>query len=142
MTRKVVFDTSCLISAAIRPDSIPDQAVTLALKTCQLCSSVDALEELQEVLQRRRFDTYVGLDSRIAFLQAIRSHSQVFTPTDSILNEVKGQCRDANDDFILALALAAQADIIVSSDHDLLALHPWNGIPILTPAQFVAQFSV
>jgi hypothetical protein len=49
-------------------------------------------------------------------------------------------CRDKKDNFILALALVAQADAIVRSDHDLLALHPWNGIPILTPAQFVAQF--
>src|SRR5580658_607789 len=119
MTRKVVFDTSCLISAAIRPFSIPDQAVTLALRTCQLCSSVDALEELQEVVQRRRFDSYVSLDSRIAFLETIRSRSQMFTPTEQILNEVKGACRDAADDFVFGLALAAQADTIISGDQDL-----------------------
>ncbi len=142
MTRKVVFDTSCLVSAALRPSSIPDQAVTLALRACQLCSSVEALEELQKVLQRRRFDSYVGYDSRIAFFETISSHVQMFPLTEPILNEVKGCCRDAGDDFILALALSAQADVIVSSDHDLLILHPWRGIPIVTPAQFVSQFSV
>ncbi len=142
MTGKVVFDTSSLVSAAIRPLSIPDQAVTLALRICQLCSSANALEELQEVLQRQRFDSYVDLNSRIAFLETIRSHVQMFMLTDSILNEVKGHCRDASDSFILALALTAEADVIVSSDHDLLVLHPWRGIPILNPAQFLAQFSV
>lgn len=66
----------------------------------------------------------------------------MFTLTNSILSEVKGSCRDANDDHILALALVAQADVIVSSDHDLLVLHPWRGIPILMPAQFLTEFSV
>jgi predicted nucleic acid-binding protein len=65
----------------------------------------------------------------------------MFTLTDSILSEVKGFCRDPNDDHILALALVAQADVIVSSDHDLLVLHPWRGFPILTASQFLAQFS-
>ena len=32
--------------------------------------------------------------------------------------------------------------LIISSDQDLLVLNPWRGIPILTPAQFVAQFSI
>jgi putative PIN family toxin of toxin-antitoxin system len=142
MTVRVVFDTSCLISAALRPFSIPDQAVTLALSTCQLCSSIDALEELRKVLQRRRFDSYVDHDSRTAFFETIRSHAQMFTLTESILNEVEGCCRDANDNFILALALYAQAGVIVSGDHDLLVLNPWRGIPIMKPAQFLEQFSI
>ncbi|MGO9436084.1 MAG: putative toxin-antitoxin system toxin component, PIN family [Terracidiphilus sp.] len=142
MTRKVVFDTSCLVSAALRPSSIPDQALTLALKTCQLCASVDGLEELNEVLQRRRFDSYVDLDSRLALLGTVRTHARIFTVTESTLNGVKGSCRDASDDFILALASSAEGDIIVSSDRDLLVLHPWRGIAIMTPAQFVEQFAV
>jgi len=142
MISKVIVDASCLISAAIRPSSIPDQAVTLALRTCQFCSSTSALDELQQVLQRRRFDAYVDFDSRMFFLETIRSHSQMFTLTDSILSEVKGFCRDASDDHILALALVAQADVIVSGDHDLLVMHPWRGIAILTPAQFLAEFGV
>jgi predicted nucleic acid-binding protein len=40
------------------------------------------------------------------------------------------------------LALTAQADVIISSDQDLLALDPWRGIPILTPAQFLSQFTI
>jgi hypothetical protein len=34
------------------------------------------------------------------------------------------------------------ADPIVSSGNGLLVLHPWRGIPILTPAQFLTQFAV
>lgn len=49
-------------------------------------------------------------------------------------------CRDAKDNKYLELALAAQADTIVSSDHDLVVLDPWRGIRILTPADYVARF--
>ncbi len=44
-------------------------------------------------------------------------------------------CRDKDDDAVLALAIAAQADIVISGDDDLLCLHPFEGIPVLTPAQ-------
>jgi putative PIN family toxin of toxin-antitoxin system len=142
MTRRVVFDTSSLVSASLRPSSIPDRAITLALTKFQLCSSIGALDELQDVLTRRRFDSYVGLDSRIAFSETIRSHAQIFTPAKSVLDEVKGCCRDDSDDFVLAVAFSAQADTIVSCDQDLLVLNPWRGVAILTPAQFLAKSGV
>ncbi|MBK7004702.1 MAG: putative toxin-antitoxin system toxin component, PIN family [Burkholderiales bacterium] len=44
-------------------------------------------------------------------------------------------CRDKDDDAVLALALAAQADMIVSGDDDLLSINLFEGIPILSPAQ-------
>ena len=47
-------------------------------------------------------------------------------------------CRDAKDNRYLELALAAGADVIVSSDDDLLILEPWRGIRILRPAEFLA----
>ena len=139
MKCRVVFDTSSLVSASLRPSSIPDRALTLALKSCQLCSCADSLAQREEVLQRPRFDAYVGRDTRLAFYVTIRTHSQIFALTGAVLNQVEGQCRDGTDDFILALALATQAEVIVTSDKDLLVLHPWHGIAILKPAQFLAQ---
>ncbi|MDR3741572.1 MAG: putative toxin-antitoxin system toxin component, PIN family [Terracidiphilus sp.] len=141
MTGKVVIDTSTLVSAAIRPDSVPDRALTLALKEGALCASAGVLEELQSVLGRSRFDAYVDLDSRLALMETIRSNAQFFVIPPLILEEVQGSCRDPRDDHILALSLAAEAEIIVSSDHDLLVLKPWRGIPILTPAQFLTRYS-
>jgi predicted nucleic acid-binding protein len=44
-------------------------------------------------------------------------------------------CRDPDDDAVLALGIAAQADMIVSGDDDLLSLGNFEGIPILSPAQ-------
>lgn len=52
---------------------------------------------------------------------------------------VEPPCRDPKDDVFLTLALIGDADFMIASDHDLLVLSPWNGIPILTPAQFLAD---
>ena len=43
--------------------------------------------------------------------------------------------RDPDDDAVIATALAAQAEVIVSGCHDLLVLHPYKEIQILDPAQ-------
>jgi predicted nucleic acid-binding protein len=45
-------------------------------------------------------------------------------------------CRDPKDDKFLALALAAKADVLVSSDVNLLEMHPFREIPILRLADF------
>jgi predicted nucleic acid-binding protein len=37
----------------------------------------------------------------------------------------------------LEVAVAGKADVIVSGDKDLLALHPFAGIPILPPGDFL-----
>ncbi len=49
--------------------------------------------------------------------------------------------RDADDDAVLACALAARADLVVSGDDDLLSLKSFNGIPIFTVAQAIKGFA-
>jgi putative PIN family toxin of toxin-antitoxin system len=48
-------------------------------------------------------------------------------------------CRDADDDVILATAVAARADLIVTGDKDLLVLGSYEGIPIVTPGISLAR---
>jgi len=48
---------------------------------------------------------------------------------------VQPVCRDPDDDAVLALSIAAQADLLISGDDDLLSLGSFEGILILTPAQ-------
>jgi predicted nucleic acid-binding protein len=46
-------------------------------------------------------------------------------------------CPDPNDNKFLALAAAAEAELIVASDPHLTNMHPWRGIPIIPPAPFL-----
>ena len=47
-------------------------------------------------------------------------------------------CRDPDDDKVLALAIAAKADWIISGDNDLLCLGRYAGIAIIPPATALA----
>ena len=47
-------------------------------------------------------------------------------------------CRDPDDDKVLALALAAKVEFIVSGDKDLLSLSSFEGVRIVTPADAIA----
>lgn len=46
-------------------------------------------------------------------------------------------CRDPDDDWVLAAAIAGQAEAIVTGDSDLLALGVYQRIAILSPPQFI-----
>jgi len=136
--QRVIFDTSTLVSGALKVVSVPRQALLKALSSCELCASDETLAELEQVLERDRFDRYLNLESRRAFVALIRRKVHLFA-VDSSLPAAEPLCRDAKDQPFLALALAAEADALVSGNEDLPVLHPWNGIPILTPAEFLEQ---
>lgn len=91
--------------------------------------------EIDDVLQRPRLSRYVDPTAVAALRVVLSIEALRFEPVMSVRD-----CRDAKDNKILELALAADADMTVASDRDLLVLHPWRGIAILTPAEFVARF--
>ena len=51
------------------------------------------------------------------------------------------ELRDPKDQMILATAIAGDAQIVISGDKDLLVLHPYGSISILSPQEFLLRFS-
>lgn len=135
----MVFDTSSLISAALRVGSIPSRALRRALAEWEVRACRESLAELEVVLRRKHLERYLPESDRSRFVAWYRGGVTVFSVGDSDLIRLSPRCRDPKDNVFLALARTAQATVIVSSDNDLLVLHPWQGIAILTPAQFLAQ---
>jgi hypothetical protein len=135
--QRVILDTSTLVSAALRAGSVPDQALLKALRACDVCASAETLDELAQVLDRKKFDRYLDKESRESFVALIRRNVLLFAVQKADLVAVDPACRDSKDNQFLALALVSEANALVSSDEDLLVLHPWRGIPILTPAEFL-----
>src|ERR1700679_2672624 len=135
---RVILDTSTLVSAALRIGSVPHQALARALGSCHVCASGETLAELEQVMNREKFDRYLDPESRRAFVALVRRNVHLFA-VDGALLAVGPQCRDAKDQPFLALALAAEAKTLVSGNEDLLVLHPWNGMPILTPVEFLVH---
>jgi putative PIN family toxin of toxin-antitoxin system len=89
--------------------------------------------ELIQVLERRRFDSYVELAVRRAL-----AAEYVGTCVHVDIPFRIHACRDPRDDKFLEVAVHGRADILVTGDADLLALHPFQGVAILSPAGFLA----
>ncbi len=131
---RYVFDTNVLISALLIAHSLPAQALRKAENTGIVLYSRPVLEEIVEVLSRPRLVRYLDEDTTPQFLARIyRSWEEV-----SIIHTVKA-CRDPKDDKFLELALNGEADVLITGDKDLLALHPYQGLPIVTPANFLQE---
>ena len=130
--RPIVIDTGVLVSAAIRPQSVPALALERALLHYEVCASQATLAELQDVLSRSKFDRYASPEMRQAFVDGLLRHLRVVAVTQPV-----SECSDPKDDKFLALALAVSAEMIVASDPHLTQMHPWRAIPILPPAAFL-----
>lgn len=129
---RIVLDTNLLISAALLENSLPRRVVELAVRRGEVLSSSETLAELGEVLTRKKFDRYVSEEKRLRFLATILHLTSLVEITEEIV-----ACRDPKDDKFLALAVSGGASYIVTGDADLLVLHPFRGVSIITPAGFV-----
>jgi uncharacterized protein len=131
---RVVMDTNVVVSAVLLPGSMPRQAFDEVLNRGTVLISLATVAELNDVLRRPRFDPYIHADERLRFLAILVRDAELVEVT-----EVVTDCRDPQDNKFLALALDGKATHIVSGDEDLLVLHPFRGIPILTPRGFIAH---
>ncbi len=134
----MVFDTSTLVSAALRVGSVPYRALAHALSAGEVCVSETTLAELESVLLRPKFDRYQPSDIRTAFAALLRRRASLFAVSGEDTIKVQPPCRDLKDNQFLALIDVCDADVLVSSDADLLVLHPWHDVPILTPMAYLA----
>jgi putative PIN family toxin of toxin-antitoxin system len=134
---RVVFDTSTLVGAMLQVESVPHRALERALALTQLCASPATLDELERVIAHRKFDRYQAPDIRRRFLALMRANSRLFDVTAADEAAVNPSCRDPHDNKFLALSHVCRADVMVSSDADLLALHPWHDVRILPAAAFL-----
>ncbi|MBC7380298.1 MAG: putative toxin-antitoxin system toxin component, PIN family [Burkholderiaceae bacterium] len=105
--------------------------------TAALITRPALLAELSIVLQWPKLD--------VIFLRSNSSRAQAMAQVHQLGEVVEPPplarpvCRDPDDDAVLALALAAQADMVVSGDDDLLSLGNFEAIPILTPVQALGR---
>jgi predicted nucleic acid-binding protein len=67
-----------MVSAALRPGSVPEQAVRTAFRRGEVCASVETLDELAQVLERGKFERYRDIESRRAFAAVIRRGAHLF----------------------------------------------------------------
>jgi len=132
---RFVFDTNVLVRAVLISDSTAGQAFRKARQLGEILSSVPTAEELNDVLNRDKFNRYITSEDRERFLAAFLRVAIVVEISEAIT-----ACRDPKDDKFLELAVCGHATCIVTGDDDLLALNPFRRIPILSAEQFLESF--
>lgn len=133
----IVFDTNTLISASLFPSSIPGRCVLQNLEKCRVIYSQSTVIELISTIYYRKFDRYLSSDDRINFL---KSYSDL--AVEIKVTTVITACRDQSDNKFLELAVDGHAEYIITGDKDLLVLHPFRNISIMTPTAFLEKFSL
>lgn len=138
---KLVVDTNTIISGTLWQGP-PARLISAALGgQAQMFLSLPMLLELQETLQHPKF--------------AHRLSGQGETP-ETITACFRASCheaaparisppanlRDPDDVHVLACAVSAQADAIVTGDKDLLTMKSFEGIPIVNAAEALKRLGL
>jgi uncharacterized protein len=131
--RRFIIDTNTFVSAILNRSSIPAQVVEKALRSGDFLGSIDTWQELEDVLMRDKFERYQPAENRLRYLEYLTGTVEMV----SVLTKVS-VCRDPKDAKFLELAIDGHADMIITGDNDLLTLHPFRGIHIITPADCLA----
>jgi len=132
---KAVFDTNVLLAAFITEGICSKILVRGRKRQFHLILCPVILREFERVLIKK-FSITRNEARSILQIVSEAMHS-VVSPSQS----VQGLCRDPDDDSILACALEAGADYLVTGDVDLLELKIFKGIRIVTPREFELLFN-
>lgn len=129
----VVLATNVLVSLLLAENSTAGRVAIHLIRAHKHLVSPDTLAELADVLSRPKFDRYVTIEQRVQFLRLVARSGRLVHVTRRL--QVG---RDPKDDKFLELAVNGRANLIITGDNDLLALHPFRGIKISSPADYLA----
>lgn len=135
MTRAVI-DPNVLVAAVLAPNGAPADCLRAhAEGRFELVASERLFGELATVLAREKFRRYLSVEQARRFVTALRRDA-LLHPDPSEPPPIA--CRDPDDAYLLALALAAEAHVLVSGDAHLLELCPPH-LHIASPREFLAR---
>ena len=126
----VILDTNVIVAALVAK-GLCHEVVVRALGSSTVVTSPALLDELEHTLRAK----FTLGPAATAFLEQLRLRVLLVVPTP-LETPVS---RDADDDVVLATAVAANATFIVTGDLDLLVLRSYSGIDIVTPRDFLSR---
>ncbi len=133
---RAVLDTNVFVSGLISPKGFP-AAILRALRSKRftLISSPPINEEIIEVLNRPRIRDRYGLGDRIFDVSFI-----LWEVAELVIDLPQVRVSsDPDDDKFLAAAVGGRADYLVTGDvGDLLRLHKYKDVTIVSPRDFMS----
>ena len=142
MPKNAVVDASVLVSAFLFPESVPGRVVALAEEGIYaLHFSPILLEEVRRSLNNPRLQDSYGHTDAAVDTWCARLHD-IGSLLTAPLPDIDPACRDPDDDHVIAAALGAGAECIVTGDRDLLALGGYETVRIITARQFLDELTM
>lgn len=137
---RVVVDTNVMISGLLWLGT-PHRIVELVEeKRVLLCMTPPMLDELCEVLQRRKFKK--RLQARHTSIEEILSGLipliELYQPTASLDIRLD----DPDDHMFLVCAVSADAEYLISGDNHLLSLKQYGKTKIINPPDFLSAIEI
>ena len=133
---RIVIDCNVLISAALSKNGASAKAIKVAEDFHQMILSEKTLSEFSDTILKTKFDKYFRpVDVRFAIISRYSNKCELIVPFHRVTIS-----RDPKDDMYLELALSGKANCIITGDPDLLVLHPFENIPIISPKDFLNRF--
>lgn len=129
---RVVFDTNVIVAGLVS-EGLCREVVEIHLPEHTPILSPTLWDELNEKLR----DKFALTPDDLPLLGLYRRYATWVEP----LPLAEPACRDPDDDWVLATAVAGQAEAIVTGDGDLLALGVFRGVAILSPRQFLERLA-
>lgn len=135
---KVVLDTNIWVSAIIW-GGIPDEILLLGQrKILTIAMSQHLLNELERTFNKPKLlPKLKALGLIVSNLMNLIRESVVLYAIDEI---TVPELRDPDDSIVLATAIAAKADVIITGDRDLLILGEYQGINIMSARDFWQRY--
>lgn len=127
---RVVFDTNVVV-AGIVAEGLCREILEVHVPEHTAVLSQTLWDELVATMRRK----FALTPDDLPILSLYRQHAEWCEPAAL----PQAVCRDPDDDWVLATAVAGEAEAIVSGDADLLTLGSYSGIDIISPRQFVAR---
>ncbi|OGG43967.1 MAG: putative toxin-antitoxin system toxin component, PIN family [Candidatus Handelsmanbacteria bacterium RIFCSPLOWO2_12_FULL_64_10] len=138
---RIAPDVNVLVSAVLRPPGPPGRIVAAWRRgEIELITSPTLIERTADVLRRPHILNNFPIDEAdIQDLRTLLEEETLLTPHALDLRVVE---EDPEDDAIIIAAVEGRADCIISGDRHLKNLGTHEGIPILSPGEFVAQYNI
>jgi len=136
---RVVLDTN-VVSSALLWGGTPERLIELAGEgSIELFTSEALLAELAGILGRSKFAQKLR-QKNLSAAEIVARYREIAETVEAAPIE-EAALRDPDGTQVLACALAARAEAIVSGDADLHALGSYQGIPVLSPADCLKRIA-
>lgn len=135
---QVVLDTNIWVSAWLWR-GIPGTFIRLGrIGEITICTSEALLAELEDILSSAKIQQKIeSLNfTKEQLMEGTRELAKIYEISELNIPEL----RDPDDNIVVATAIAAEADVIITGDRDLLILSEYQGINIMTPKDFWQRY--